>query len=62
MFKKIITSIFGSRNNRVIRQFQKTVVIINSLEEEFSKLEPSDFPKKTNELKERHSSKVRVSG
>ncbi len=55
MFKKIITSIFGSRNNRVIRQFQKTVVIINSLEEEFSKLEPSDFPKKTNELKDRHS-------
>ena len=55
MFKKIFTSIFGSRNDRVVRQLQKTVVIINSLEEEFSKLEPSAFPEKTSEFKDRFS-------
>ncbi len=55
MFRKIFTSIFGSRNDRVIRQYEKTVVKINSLEEEYSKLSDSDFPGKTSDLKERLS-------
>ena len=32
MFNALLTSIFGSRNERLIKQFSKTVVRINALE------------------------------
>jgi preprotein translocase subunit SecA len=55
MFRKIITGIFGSRNERVVRQLGKTVTRINALEAEFSGYQDSDFPVKTNELRNRVS-------
>ncbi len=55
MFRKIFTSIFGSRNDRVIRQYQKTVIKINALEEEYAKLDASSFPDKTADFKQRLS-------
>ncbi len=55
MFRKIFTSIFGSRNDRVIRQYQKTVIKINALEEEYAKLDVSSFPGKTADFKQRLS-------
>ena len=53
MIRKIFTKIFGSRNDRVIRQLQKTVVKINSFEDEFSKLQDSAFKLKTADFKQR---------
>ncbi len=54
MFTKVFTKIFGSRNARIVRQFQKTVVRINSFEEEFIRLQDSDFKNKTAEFKDRY--------
>jgi preprotein translocase subunit SecA len=53
MFKKIFTSIFGSRNARVIKRLQKTILEINALEAEIASLPDSAFPEKTGELKEK---------
>jgi len=53
MFRKIITGIFGSRNERVVRQLGKTVTRINALETEFSGYQDSDFPAKTIDFKNR---------
>ncbi len=53
MFRKIITGIFGSRNERVVRQLGKTVTGINALESEISGYQDSDFPAKTIEFKNR---------
>ena len=58
MIRKLFTKIFGSRNDRAIRQLQKTVLKINSYEEEFSKLADSEFKDKTAELKHRYSQGV----
>jgi preprotein translocase subunit SecA len=53
MIRKLFTKIFGSRNDRVIRRLQKTVVIINSMEEGFSNLSDAAFKNRTTELKEK---------
>ncbi len=53
MFRKIITGIFGSRNERVVRQLGNTVTRINALETEFSGYQDSDFPAKTIDFKNR---------
>ena len=37
MFNRALTSLFGSRNERVLRQLSKTVARINALESEFEK-------------------------
>lgn len=55
MIRKIITSIFGSRNERVVRRITRTVTRINSYEDEFSRLADTDFPARTDELKTRLS-------
>ena len=54
MLKKLLTKIFGSRNQRVIKRISKTVTAINALEDECSSLADDDFPKKTLELKSRY--------
>ena len=53
MFRKIITGIFGSRNERVVRQLGNTVTRINALETEFFGYQDSDFPAKTIDFKNR---------
>ena len=53
MIRKIITSIFGSRNERVVRQLRKIVVRINSLENQYVSYTDAEFPRKTEELKNR---------
>jgi preprotein translocase subunit SecA len=58
MFRKIITSIFGSRNSRVVRQLGKIVSRINALESEYSSLADSAFPEKTLALKNRYTEGV----
>lgn len=54
MFKKLLTKIFGSRNQRVLRRISRTVTGINTLEEEYSGLADNQFPNKTDELKSRY--------
>jgi len=48
-----LNKIFGNVSTTFIANSQKTINKINSLEDSISKLEDVDFPKKTQELKER---------
>ena len=54
MFKKLLTKIFGSRNQRVLKRIAKSVAAINALEDEYSNLTDDEFPGKTDELKSRY--------
>ncbi|RYE68228.1 MAG: preprotein translocase subunit SecA, partial [Oxalobacteraceae bacterium] len=48
-----LTKIFGSRNQRLIKQYQKTVREINALEPQMEKLSDAELKAKTAEFKER---------
>ena len=50
---KFLTSIFGSRNDRLLKQYRKTVARINALEPEFEKLSDEALRDKTQEFKDR---------
>ena len=49
----LLTQIFGSRNQRLIKQFQKTVRAINALEPAIEKLSDAELQAKTPAFKER---------
>ena len=53
MLNRALTSLFGSRNERVLRQLSKTVARINALEPEFEKLSDDALRAKTDEFKQR---------
>ena len=53
MAKNILTRIFGSRNDRLLKQYRSSVVRINALEPEFEKLSDDELRGKTQEFKER---------
>ncbi|WP_199098739.1 preprotein translocase subunit SecA [Dyella sp. ASV21] len=53
MLNRALTSLFGSRNERVLRQLSKTVARINALEPEFEKLSDEALRAKTDEFKQR---------
>ena len=53
MLGKIVTKIFGSRNDRSIRRMRKVVAEINKLEPEFEKLTDDELKAKTDEFRER---------
>jgi preprotein translocase subunit SecA len=53
MAKNILTQIFGSRNDRLLKQYRKVVERINSLEPQFEKLGDSELRGKTDEFKAR---------
>ena len=48
-----LTKIFGSRNDRLIKQYSRTVVRINALEEEISRLSDAELRAKTDAFKAR---------
>ncbi|MDE2304147.1 MAG: PDZ domain-containing protein, partial [Gammaproteobacteria bacterium] len=50
---KLVTQIFGSRNQRLIKELGRTVAAINALEPEIRALEDAQFPERTRELKAR---------
>ena len=54
MFNRALTSLFGSRNERVLRQLSRTVQRINALEPELEKLDDAALRAKTDEFKQRH--------
>ena len=53
MFNRVLTSIFGSRNERVLRQLSRIVTRINALEPEYEKLSDEALRGKTAEFKQR---------
>ena len=53
MLKKIIQNLFGSRNQRLLKEYEKKVHKINDLEPSIKKLKDADFKKKTIEFKKR---------
>ena len=55
MATNILTKIFGSRNDRLLKQFRTSVVRINAMEAEFEKLSDDALRGKTEEFKERIS-------
>jgi preprotein translocase subunit SecA len=50
---KFLTSIFGSRNQRLVKELSRTVAAINAIEPALSELPDAQFPEKTRELKAR---------
>jgi len=53
MFKKILNTLFDSRNDRLLNEYSKKITLINELEPQVKKLKDSDFKIKTKELKRR---------
>ncbi|MES3004111.1 MAG: preprotein translocase subunit SecA [Pseudomonadota bacterium] len=53
MAKNFLTSIFGSRNDRLLKQYRRTVERINGMEAAFEKLSDDELRAKTQEFKER---------
>jgi len=55
MFGQFLTKIFGSRNQRLLKQYNKTVIKINKLEADFKELSDEQLKAKTAEFRERLS-------
>jgi preprotein translocase subunit SecA len=53
MATNFLTKIFGSRNDRLIKQYRKTVAIINGLEADFEALSDDQLRAKTDEFRAR---------
>src|SRR4051812_8036601 len=53
MATNFLTQIFGSRNDRLLKQYRKTVERINAMEPEFEKLDDDALRAKTQEFKDR---------
>jgi preprotein translocase subunit SecA len=53
MLPKLLTQIFGSRNDRLLKGYRRTVDQINQLEASFSKLDDATLKGKTAEFRER---------
>jgi len=51
MFKKMLNTFFGSRNDRLLNEYSKRIKLINELEPQVKKLKDSDFKVKTSEFK-----------
>ena len=54
--RKFLAQIFGSRNQRLVKELSRKVAAINALEPTSSALADTDFPQKTQELKDRFKS------
>ncbi len=53
MLQKIAKAVFGSRNDRIVKNFSKRVAIINQLEAELQQLSDDQLAAKTSEFKQR---------
>ena len=53
MISKLLKSVFGSRNDRLLKQYHQTVARINALENEISALTDAQLQGKTAEFKQR---------
>ncbi|MEO7051860.1 MAG: preprotein translocase subunit SecA [Rhodanobacter sp.] len=55
MFNRALTNMFGSRNERVLRQLSRTVHRITALEPQLEKLDDAALRAKTDEFKQRYA-------
>ena len=53
MLNKLLTKLFGSRNERLLRQYEKDVQRINQLEDGLKALSDAELKAKTQEFKQR---------
>lgn len=53
MLPKLLTSIFGSRNERLLKQYRRTVQQINALEPKYEALTDDELRAQTAAFKER---------
>ncbi|EBV7803223.1 preprotein translocase subunit SecA [Salmonella enterica subsp. enterica serovar Saintpaul] len=53
MLIKLLTKVFGSRNDRTLRRMRKAVSLINAMEPEMEKLSDDELKAKTNEFRAR---------
>ncbi len=53
MFNRVLTALFGSRNERLLKQLQKTVATINGLEPSIQQLDDAQLRGKTAEFRAR---------
>ncbi|MBC7995178.1 MAG: preprotein translocase subunit SecA [Rhizobacter sp.] len=53
MLPKLLTSIFGSRNDRLLKQYRAVVQQVNALESKFEQLDDTALKAKTEEFKQR---------
>ena len=56
MLPKLLTSIFGSRNERLLKQYQRIVEQINALEGQMELLEDSALKARSDELRAKFKS------
>ena len=56
MLPKLLTSIFGSRNDRLLKQYRQVVAQINALEPQFEALDDAALATKTDEFRKRFES------
>src|SRR4051812_35169257 len=55
ILRNIPIRVFGSRNERLLKQYSRVVQQINELEPELSKLSDARLAEKTGELKKKHA-------
>ena len=53
MISKVLQKIFGSRNDRLLKTYQKTIRLINQFEDELTALSDEQLKSKTLEFKQR---------
>ena len=53
MINKLLTRVFGSRNDRLLRQLERIVAKVNALEPEMQKLSDEALKAKTGEFQQR---------
>jgi preprotein translocase subunit SecA len=55
MFPKLLTQIFGSRNQRLLKQYRRVVEQVNKLEPQFEALDDAALKAKTQALRDRYA-------
>ncbi|HJV61784.1 MAG TPA: preprotein translocase subunit SecA [Albitalea sp.] len=55
MLPRLLTQIFGSRNERLLKQYRRVVLQVNALEPQFEALSDAALRAKTDEFKDRHA-------
>ncbi|HET7833038.1 MAG TPA: preprotein translocase subunit SecA [Gallionella sp.] len=55
MISSVLKKIFGSRNDRLLKQYRATVQSINRLESDIARLSDAELRQKTEEFKQRHA-------
>ena len=55
MLPKLLTSIFGSRNDRLLKQYRQVVAQVNALEPQFEALDDVSLVAKTEEFRKRYA-------